>query len=103
MTPTTKDLILIKVSTPSTSEHTAETVQAHITSAIEGQRVEFNDEELQKMTDWSKVKKIYKLNALGNTGGKKAVNGVGSAPQIDERKEFEVMILGSMALRGATN
>jgi len=102
--PATKNLILIKVATPSTPEVTAESVGAHISSAIQGQQVSFNDEEIAKMTDWSKVKKIYKLSTVPAVGvGKKVPNGVADSPCGDELKELEVVILGSMALRGAAN
>lgn len=52
--------------------------------------------------DWAKVKKLYKLNGIGG-GGKKTTNGVGKGKEIDEKRELEMMILGSMALRGATS
>jgi EKC/KEOPS complex subunit CGI121/TPRKB len=56
------------------------------------------------MTDWGRVRKIYKLNTPGGSeaGKKGGVNGLGEGEE-KERKELEVMILGSMALRGATN
>ena len=38
------------------------------------------------------MKKIYKLNRPG-----------GSSNEGDDRKELEMLVLGSMALRGATN
>jgi EKC/KEOPS complex subunit CGI121/TPRKB len=56
------------------------------------------------MTDIARVKKIYKLNNLGGA------NGRGKEGTVDERdrtgqgiKEVEMLVLGSMALRGATN
>lgn len=56
------------------------------------------------MTDIARVKKLYKLNACGGGGGGKkgGANGVSEKIQ-DERKELEIMVLGAMALRGATN
>ena len=54
------------------------------------------------MTDLARVRKIYKLNSTGE-GGKKAVTGADGPSESDERKELEVLVLGSMALRGATN
>lgn len=67
-----------------------------------GEQVAFSDEEISKMTDLARVRKIYKLNSGGGGGkGKKEVNGVGG--EKDERRELEVSILGAMALRGATN
>jgi EKC/KEOPS complex subunit CGI121/TPRKB len=53
------------------------------------------------MTDLARVRKIYKLN--GGGGGKNSgVNGVKNGGE-DERKELEVLVLGSIALRGSTN
>ncbi len=63
----------------------------------------FTDEELRGMTDVSRVRKIYKLNAGG--GGKKGVlNGVsGVGKEENERRDLEVLVLGAMALRSVTN
>lgn len=74
-------------------------MQSHLISHFEGDQIPFTDENLSLMTDTARVKKIYKLNSVG--GGGKAVGGkeIGDA----ERKELEILILGSMALRGATN
>lgn len=49
------------------------------------------------------MKKIYKLNSSGSggKGAKGLVNGKGKEDA--EKKELEMLILGSMALRGATN
>lgn len=54
------------------------------------------------MTDLVRVRKIYKLNSAGE-GGKKAVTGADRPSESDERKGLEILVLGSMALRGATN
>ena len=56
------------------------------------------------MTDLARVKKIYKLNA-GTAGGDKSKNGVNGigGRETDAKKELEVLIVGSMALRGMTN
>ena len=102
ITPTTTALLLIKVTTPATPEHTPESIQAHIISSIEAQQIPFTDENLDSLTDWPKVKKAYKLNATGNAG-KKMTNGVTKGKEVDENKELEIMVLGSMALRGATS
>jgi len=100
ITPTTSNLLVIKISTPS-QLHTAEIIQAHLSANFEGEQVEFSDEVLGSMTDLARVKKIYKLNSGGEKGGKAVVNGTGKEDA--ERRELEVLILGSMALRGATN
>lgn len=71
---------------------------------VEGEQVEFSDAVLHTMTDIARVKKIYKLNTTGGVNGRAkggVVNEGGKAK--DENKELEMLILGSMALRGATN
>lgn len=57
------------------------------------------------MVDIARVKKLYKLNALGGGAKKGGANGVSGKTEnkVDERKELEIMVLGAMALRGATN
>ena len=96
-----------------TSEVTPQTIQAHLTSNIEGEQIPFSDEELENLTDWARVRKLYKLNSLGNTiaagsGGKKKdksaeTNGNLKEEKERERKELEVLILSTIALRGSTN
>lgn len=63
----------------------------------------FDNEFIAEMTDLARVRKIYKLNTPGGGGGKKsgAVNGTNK--EKEERKDMEIFILGSIALRGATN
>ncbi len=100
MTPTTTNLLVIKVSTPS-APFTGPQIQEHLAKVVEGVQVPFSDAEMSDMTDLARVRKIYKLNVAG--GGRKPINAVNGASEIDERKELEVLILGSMALRGATN
>ncbi len=99
ITPTTTNLLAIKVSTDA-QPFTGEQIQQQLTSVVEGEQVPFEDDVLAGMTDLARVRKIYKLNVQG---GKKdaVVNGVGK--EETERKELEIMVLGSMALRGATN
>lgn len=103
ITPTTTNLLVVKVSTPS-QPTTAHTIQSHLTANLEGDQVEFSDEVLSTMTDLARVRKIYKLNNVGGgggKGGKAVVNGTGKG--CGEGKELEMLILGSMALRGAMN
>ena len=69
---------------------------------MEGTQVAFSDDGLQDMTDLARVRKIYRLNTT-NSGGKKTVNGINGTSEVGERKEVEILVLGSMALRGATN
>lgn len=52
----------------------------------------FTDEEITKTTDWSKVKKYYKLN------GAPSLNNI--KDEQAKLKESEMLVLGAMALRG---
>ena len=101
ITPTTTNLLIIKISTPS-SPFTGPQVQEHLTEVVEGTQIAFSDDELREMVDLARVRKIYKLNTAGG-GGKKAMNGANDRSEVDESRELEVLVLGSMALRGATN
>lgn len=92
-------------------------VQQHLSESIEGSPLPFEEAEAVKLTDIAKVRKIYKLN---NAVKNKGINGVkrgkssrdtdeytgraygDSANDEAERKELEIMVLGLMALRGAT-
>jgi EKC/KEOPS complex subunit CGI121/TPRKB len=98
-------LLVIKVSTPS-APIDAEAVRAHLEAEIEGEMVRFEDEVSEGMTDLGRVRKVYKLNSGGGGGGKKGIEGLSInrvGKEQEERKELEVMVLGAMALRGATN
>ena len=98
--PTTTNLLIIKVSTSST--FTGPQIQEHLYKVIDGTQVPFSDDELRGMTDLARVRKVYKLNG-GIGGAKKGTNMVNGTSENDERKELEILVLGNMALRGATN
>lgn len=59
---------------------------------VQGMPAALTDEEIAKSTDWPKVRRYYKLNA---------VPGV-EACKTDEEKaeEMKVLVLAGMALRG---
>ncbi|KAF5872091.1 putative protein cgi121 protein [Botrytis fragariae] len=101
ITPTTTSLLVVKVAPASSASQISE----HLSSVIEGEPVLFDEESLASMVDIARVKKLYKLNALGGGGKKGGANGVSGKAEnkVDERKELEIMVLGAMALRGATN
>ena len=101
ISPRTTNLVVIKVSTPSLP-FTGPQVQDHLSKVIEGTQIPFSDDDLRHMTDLARIRKIYKLDT-GGGGVKKVTNGVNGVSAVDERKEFETLVLGSMALRGATN
>lgn len=73
----------------------------------------FEELEIAKFTDIGKVRKIYKLTNTGQgnkKGGKRNTERTNDARMMEsgqememvERKELETMVLGLMALRGAT-
>jgi len=98
ITPTTTNLLIIKISTP-TSPTTASEIQSHLSTEIQGEQVPFEDNVLATMTDLARVRKIYKLNAGGWKNG--MTNGM--KKEEEDRKELEVLVLGCIALRGSTN
>ncbi|THV46772.1 hypothetical protein BGAL_0361g00100 [Botrytis galanthina] len=101
ITPTTTSLLVVKVAPASSASQISE----HLSSVIEGEPVPFEDESLASMVDIARVKKLYKLSALGGGAKKGGANGVNGKVEnkVEERKELEIMVLGAMALRGATN
>lgn len=96
---------------------TATTVQQHLSDSIEGHPVPFSDVQIAKFTDIGKVRKAYKLIDTGRKPGRDKGKGrrdtKGQDEGVDlmngnscngeaERSGLEVMVLGLMALRGAT-
>ncbi|PKY06497.1 CGI-121-domain-containing protein [Aspergillus campestris IBT 28561] len=92
---TTTDLLVVKVSV--TPEITHDSVAAHLNQSIEGTPAPFDDETLSGISDVSKIKKVYKLGALGSSNPKKAAGVVQ-----DEMKQLELSVIGAITLRGAT-
>lgn len=81
-------------------------MQSHLSSSVQGDAVPFEDEEITRVTDVARVRKIYKLNAAGGGGKKKTVNGVNGVSALSaeiEKRELQVQVLGAMALRSVTN
>lgn len=71
---------------------TAQDVENHLTTHVEGTAAPFNDQVLSQITDWPKVRKYYKLNGIGWVDAIKDESA--------KRRELEMLVLGSMALRG---
>ncbi|KAK6948917.1 hypothetical protein Daesc_008988 [Daldinia eschscholtzii] len=96
-----KHLIIVKVLTPlpaitttttSSSPLTPQAVHQHLFANVKGTPTPFTDEVLQSgLTDWAKVRKYYKLNGVGWLDSIK--------DESLRRREAEVLVLGSMALR----
>lgn len=102
MTDKTRDLLVIKLAT--STSITAESVSRHM-GAIEATPVEFNDENLQKISDVDRILKTYKIARMASnpSDGGKVVNERRHGPEILQgRNSIEVAILGMIALRGAS-
>ncbi|CAO1605510.1 hypothetical protein XANCAGTX0491_009027 [Xanthoria calcicola] len=103
VSPATTSLYAIKLST--TPSVTASTVQQHLLDSIEGNPVPFSDVEIAKFTDIGKVRKAYKLSDTRKKSGGGSAKGLGNSHSCSgeaERSGLEGMVLGLMALRGAT-
>ncbi|CAG8959311.1 hypothetical protein HYFRA_00013081 [Hymenoscyphus fraxineus] len=96
ITPSTTNLIIVKISLPS-KEVSGEEVSKHLSEVVEGELVGFSDEVLGGLVDERRVRKVYKLGGVG--GGKGGVIQSGGERE-REKRELEVLVLGGMALRG---
>lgn len=87
MAPDSTSVLCIKISFPNNIIQ-ADQVKKHLEESVKGEMVEFSDASIAKITDWSKVKKYYKLQSpLPTSEGKGSVQDV------------ETEILGKMVLR----
>ncbi|KAG7139666.1 EKC/KEOPS complex subunit like protein [Verticillium longisporum] len=95
ISPATKDLVVVKITYPSDSASTPvsrDAIEKHLAENVEGTPAEFSDDELAVSTDWTKVKKYYKLNGLP---------WLDAIKDEQERKlQMDELVLGAMALRG---
>ncbi|KAI0184522.1 kinase binding protein CGI-121-domain-containing protein [Xylaria flabelliformis] len=100
ITPTTRHLAIVKVLvTPGTDSDanakaplTAQDVEEHLRTHVQGKPVPFTDETLSELTDWGRVRKYYKLNGMSWLDGIK--------DEAAKHRELDVLVMGSMALRG---
>lgn len=88
---------------------------SHLSASIDGTRIEFNNTRLEETADLSRLIKIYKLTpgadlpgigkrGKGGRGGnsaapEKLLNG--TSEEVNQIKEMEAVILGTMALKGS--
>jgi EKC/KEOPS complex subunit CGI121/TPRKB len=70
----------------------AEQLWAHLLEHVHGQPAPLMDETIAECTDVDKLKKYYKLNGLAKLQSIKE--------PLRLRKEMELAVLGSMALKG---
>ncbi|KAF2419003.1 CGI-121-domain-containing protein [Tothia fuscella] len=103
---TTNTLLAIKVLNAPNSAVTRLDPASHLGSCVEGNRIEFSDENLKHSADLPRIRKIYKLNSSDNSKSKgksakseSTTNGVHN--EAHELKEMEAVILGIMALKGS--
>ncbi|KAI1003031.1 hypothetical protein K3495_g5177 [Podosphaera aphanis] len=92
----TSGLLVIKVN-PVTERSS---ITAHLGRVIDGEPVNFCDSELARMTDWARVRKLYKLDASAVSKKKSKTSGPHGSM---EQNDAEVLILGAMALKGSLN
>lgn len=76
-----------------TPEITHESVAKHLENSVEATPVPFNDETISSMSDLAKIRKLYKLNQPVSKAADGHFNAV---------KALEPLILGAIAIRGAT-
>ncbi|MCJ1428045.1 hypothetical protein MMC29_005952 [Sticta canariensis] len=100
---TTTDLLVIKLST--SPDITDESVKAHLQAVIQGESIEFCNDNLAKVVHVARVRKIYKLSGLARPVGRKKQEASGPTENADNEvstmSELEMSILGLIALKGA--
>ncbi|KPM35942.1 hypothetical protein AK830_g10619 [Neonectria ditissima] len=95
ISPSTKDLIVVKVTFPAedgTPPIDSERIWEHLKTNVEGEALALTDDHIFAATDLPKVRKYYKLNGL------KWLEDI--KDEKVKRKETETLVLGGMALRG---
>ncbi|KAI9653709.1 MAG: hypothetical protein M1831_005737 [Alyxoria varia] len=98
----TTNLLAVKVGNPQID---GSTVYEHLTSSIQGDAAPFDDAQIATTTDWSAVRKNYKLPrnfvAPARSGGDGAVDEKEKKEMRRRRWYAERIAIGGMALRGA--
>ncbi|KAG5755263.1 hypothetical protein H9Q72_006233 [Fusarium xylarioides] len=95
ISPSTKDLIVVKVTFPGedgAEPFTQDQIWEHLNSNVEGEALAITDDQISTTTDVSKVRKYYKLNGL------KWLDDI--KDEKVKQKEMESLVIGAMALRG---
>lgn len=92
LNPPTKDVLVLKVTHPKAPvQLSASDVWEHLSTHVDGESVPATDENIASVTDWTKVRKYYKLNGI---------SWLDKMPEPEKKAEAEVLVLGSIALRG---
>lgn len=95
ISPSTKDLIAIKITFPAedgTPPLNSEQIWEHLKANVEGEALDLTDDNISPVTDFAKVRKYYKLNSL------KWLDDIKDEKL--KQKEMEMLVMGGMALRG---
>ncbi|KAI0393739.1 kinase binding protein CGI-121-domain-containing protein [Xylariaceae sp. FL0594] len=100
MTPTSRDIVVVKVIEAKSEEEeagkrnttSAQTIEEHLLANVRGQPAPFTDETLAQLTDPARVRKYYKLNGVGWLDGLQ--------DQAAKKGEMDALIVGGIALRG---
>ncbi|KAI0799182.1 kinase binding protein CGI-121-domain-containing protein [Xylaria sp. FL0064] len=111
ITPTSRSLVIVKIlvtppSSATESERatssagtadaktplTAQDVEKHLLTHVQGKPLPFTDQTLSGLTDWGRVRKYYKLNGIGWLDGMK--------DPVAKNREMDMLVMGGMALRG---
>lgn len=94
ISPLSKDVIAVKIVSPNPAgPKSADELEEHLKEHFQGTPVPFTDESIAASTDWTKVRKYYKLNGLAWLDGIK--------DETQRMEELESLVLGAMALRTA--
>ncbi|KAM0342418.1 hypothetical protein ACHAPU_009605 [Fusarium lateritium] len=95
ISPSTKDLIVVKVTFPGedgAEPLTRDQIWEHLNSNVEGEALSITDDQISTTTDAQKVRKYYKLNGL------KWLDDI--KDEKVKKQEMESLVIGAMALRG---
>ena len=94
----TRHLLAIKVgdAQPEPSDDDFNKVQSHLGANVKGEPLPFTDEVIAPLTDWSKVRKAYKLAEL-DSAWRNGSDNVTDA----QKQDAETSIIGMIALRGS--
>ncbi|RBR24742.1 uncharacterized protein FIESC28_02515 [Fusarium coffeatum] len=95
ISPSTKDLIVVKITFPGedgAEPLTQDQIWEHLKTNVQGEALSITDEQISTATDLPKVRKYYKLNGL------KWLDDI--KDEKVKQKEMESLVIGAMALRG---
>lgn len=95
ISPTTKDLVIVKITFPKqdgTPVPTHDQIWEHLRTNVQGEPLLFTDENIATTADVAKIRKYYKLNGL------KWLDDIKDDKV--QKKEMESLVVSAIALRG---